>query len=159
MRNNTRFSVPHSLLSQYRTSSFLQPPFWCEFPSTRKDYTCIGLTRAAFKPTSLCSLWLLSDIIVDCVVWPPIVSSPALCWGFLMNRKEFNLRQFPAIVPRHVATKYGSILTPARSCRKQERNHLHWCSRIVYFWRETFQVTGSYKFSDMKMSIRHHVLR
>jgi hypothetical protein len=37
-----------------------------------------------------------------------------------MNRTEFNLCQFPAIVPRHVATKYEPILAPASSCRKQE---------------------------------------
>jgi hypothetical protein len=117
----TRYSASLTrLLSQYRMSSFLRPPVWCEFHVTRKDYICIGLTRAAFKPTSLCSLWLLSDTIVDCVVRSSIVSSPALCRGFVMNRKEFNLCQFPAIVPRHVATKYESILTPARSCRKQE---------------------------------------
>jgi alpha-galactosidase/6-phospho-beta-glucosidase family protein len=54
-----------------------------------------------------------------------------------MRREVFNLCQFPAIVSRHVVTKYESILTPARSCRKQGRNHFHWWSRIVYSGRET----------------------
>jgi hypothetical protein len=103
-----------------------------------KDYACSGLTSWVFKPSTLCSSWPLSDTTLEWTRRYSIVSSPALCSWFVMSREEFNLCQFPAIVPRHVATKYESVLTAARSCRKQERNHLRWWSGIVCFGRETF---------------------
>lgn len=133
--------MTYSAFSQYRTSTSSS----ARIRNYSQDYTYIGLTNTVFKPSCLCSLQLLSDDILDCSVWYSIVSSSST-----VLRAELNLSQFPTIVPRHVATKYESILTPERSCKTQERNHFHWWSRIFCFGRKTFCVILTYKFSRQR---------